>query len=437
VDPSNEQALTTLALWQLYLGRVAEGRATLSNAYALNPGNATAERVLQALSAGETARTAPRHDKRVVLISDSPRVREAKLGRAILSQGWEVYLLSLSAESDAATENFTAVIHCADPWDAVIRAAELRPLVYHCLSQMKYETAAAFAAANPGAVLGDFYDQVDMLGEAMLAAEPIRNFDRTLERSVMARLDGHVCRSFESQLAARRENAVAPAPRIFFPDYGWGDIDPLPKLHEQDGELHVVYAGAMWVEKKFPHLSGDGGYLWLGELLTKHRVHMHVYPSSSSTADSDGTYDQYRELAAASPYFHLHDTVRDGRAFIREISQYDVGLTVYKSIVDGGIPQFYNKWKLALAASNKLADYVDANLRFMINPECCVHKLARHYGMAVAATSDLYDGAFWEGLKQQVLSSDLDQTAAKKYWDLGYNAPRLIRFYEQMGRRRA
>lgn len=432
LEPGNHELLVRLGVWQLQFGYGRDGRTALSAAQVLDPSNEPVNRILQALAAGDAARCAPVNEKCVVLISDNPKSREEKIGCALLDQGWSVHLFSLSPNNNVDEKNFTDITNCIDPWDAIVKASRLRPNIYHCFAQMKYETIAAFLAAKPGTIVGDYYDNVDMLGEHMFSRETVRHFDKSLERSVFARADGHVCRNLEMQLFARREKNFPPGRRIFFPDYAWCNRSNRPKLSEKDGELHLFYAGSVWIEKVFPELDGDGGYLWLAELLTKQKIHLHIYPSRSALDDFEEVFEHYRELEKQSRYLHLHRTISDSSQFIEEVSQYDIAINIYRSTVDGGGPVFYHDLKKDFGYANKLADAIDGNVYLMIN-DGFVLRLAKRLNVGIQADSSMYEDAFWSNLKDRVLRNRIDQSSAKQRWSLLSNAPRLVRYYDELG----
>ncbi len=370
------------------------------------------------------------HPHRVVLVSDQPRVREAKIGWALRQIGWEVHLLCGRVPGYDPAPFFTACHEFASPWEAVRRAAGLAPVLCHVFSLMQYETAAAFLAARPAPVIVDPYDNADMLSDAFVATEPTRRLECALERSIFSRADGLVCRNLESQIAVRRDGLNLDGPRLFFSDYCWSDIAARPRLSETDGALHLVYGGTVWLESRSPE-GADHGLLWLGELAAQHGVHLHVYPTVAGPDEFDTVLADYRALEARTPYFHLHRPVGDHRAFLEEISQYDIGVLVRRSLVTSGQAWQYTPDKHRLSYANKLADYLDAGLAFMIAPQHFLsYGLARRLGVAVPATPDIFSPGYWDSLKAAILTKRPDFGAARQRWDLAANAPRLGRFYE-------
>jgi hypothetical protein len=427
-QPDNATALQQLARTALFFGD-PEAPAYLARALERAPGDADLVLAREALAAVAPASGQP---DRVVLVSDMPRVREAKIGAALRAAGWDVHLLCARAPSYPPEPFFASCTLFQSPWQAVRLAAALEPSVCHVFSLMQYETAAAFLAARPAPVIVDPYDNADMLSDAFVATEPGRHMDRALERSVFARADGLVCRNLETQVAVHRDGLELAGPRLFFSDYCWGDIAPRPRLSDRDGELHLVYGGTVWLENR-SHAGADHGLLWLAELAAANGVHLHAYPTVADAETFDTVLADYRALERGTRFFHLHRPVADHRAFLEEISQYDVGVLVRRSLVTGGQAWQYAPDKHRFSYANKLADYLDAGLAFMIAPQHFLSfGLARRLGVAVPATPEMFGAGYWDALKDRLLHHRPDFATARGRWDLTANAARLGRFYAQV-----
>jgi len=429
-DPNDQAAGTQLAHWALLFGE-PDAHDLLARALKTDPTNQHL-----ALIAGELVGAAetvgPATPNRVVLVSDNPRVREAKIAQGLRDSGKEVHLVCARPPGYDGSSLFASIQTFDSPWQAPRLAAALHPEICHVFSLMQYETAAAMLTVRPAPVLVDPYDNADMLSAAFVATEPTRNLERALERSIFGRADGLVCRNLESQVAVRRDGLALQGPRLFYSDYCWGDIARRDKLSTSDGELHLVYGGTVWLESRSPE-GADHGLLWLAETAAKHGVHLHVYPTVAGPDEFEEMMAEYRAFESGTRFFHLHRPLLDHRAFLEEISQYDIGVLVRRSLVTGGQAWQYAPEKHRYSYANKLADYLDAGLYFMIAPQHLLSfGLARRLGIGIAATPAMFDRPFWDNLKQNVLDPPDETAEARQNWSLEANAPRLARFYAQV-----
>lgn len=407
-----------------------DARTRLANARAQQPTDAYLARIDETLTLA--AQVAPATPRRVALVSDTPRVREAKIARAIKMAGWDVVLLYQRAPVYDPADYFDQSIQYADCWDAVAKTKALNPAICHAVAQMKYETVAALLTMKPCPVVVDTYDNVAMLGDGFLAANPGRLFDRALEESVFERADGYVCRNLETQANIQRGNTHLRGKRLFFPEYCWQGIAQKPKLSDSDGRLHVVHGGSFWIEKQNPGTNGDGGMLWLAELFDRVGVHFHLYPSGPTPETFEEILSDYRDFEARSEFFHLHRPVSDIYSFIGEVSAYDIGLMVLRSPLREGPVWQYADQKYAYCYGNKLADFVDANLHVMTLPGFNLfHYLSRHMAIDIAATPDMFTQEYWDTVRERVLARSIDFDAVRAGFSLETHASRLTAFYER------
>ncbi len=429
-DPTDQAASAQLAHWALLFGE-PDARDLLTRSVAVDPNNHHLASIASDLAVAEL-QTDPLRPNRVVLVSDNPRVREAKIAQGLHEIGKEVHLVCGRPPGYDASSLFASIQVFESPWQAARLAAALRPEICHVFSLMQYETAAAVLTVRSSPVLVDPYDNADMLSTAFVATEPTRNLERALERSIFSRADGLVCRNLESQVAVRRDGLALQGLRLFFSDYCWGDITRHDKLSASDGELHLVFGGTVWLESRSPE-GADHGLLWLAETTAKHGVHLHVYPTVAGPDEFEDMLSEYRAFERGTRFFHLHRPLLDHRAFLEEISQYDVGVLVRRSLVTGGQAWQYAPEKHRYSYANKLADYIDAGLYFMIAPQHILSfGLARRLGVGLAATPEMFQQSFWDDLKTTILERREVPSEARRRWSLNANAPRLVQFYDRV-----
>ena len=435
--PDNRVAWIRAMQLGVALGRQDLVEASLTELRALAPADPHPARIAGVLADARRRRAnAGPHDERtVLLVSDMPRQREAKLAAALKSVGLSPVLLYKTPPAYDTSTYFAAAEAYQDGWDALERAGKYRASIHHVFCQMDYSTLTAFLLARPGKVVADCYDQISgVISEHFLALEPNRRIDAGVERAALPRADGIVARNLETQYLKRHLRLPFPPPRLYFPEYCWGDIAGQRKLSEEDGELHVVYGGTVWLEQRFP--DADFGFLWLGRLLAGYGIHLHVYPGNVPAERFEQDLRDYRELEQQTSFFHLHGPIGDNREFLAELSRYDVGLLVSRSHLESGRTSQYSAWKYRYCYANKFPDYMDAGLLAVINAENFCFKLARRLGVALPANDEIFQPNFWQKVRRCLPEVKSRIPAGRARWDLAANAPRLADFYRSLTRPR-
>ena len=155
------------------------------------------------------ASTAP---LRIVIVTNLPDPREAKLGRAIRLAGGEPSLICRQEPSFDATRDFRHVIRVNTPWEALESARSLGADLYHVCAQMNYELAAAFVAHRPAPVVVDSYDLLTGMWTEKFFAEH-SHFDaaRQVERFCLEHADGLCMRSLQAQHLKRNFGVALPS----------------------------------------------------------------------------------------------------------------------------------------------------------------------------------------------------------------------------------
>ena len=390
--------------------------------------------LMRARRAVRSASRGLRTPRLVVFISDWPRVREAKLAHGLKLLGWKVVLLYMQEPLFDWRLYFNEAIRYRNAGDAVRLSTRYRPIVYHVFSLTNYKTVAAFLRYRPGKVVCDPYDSVGgFFSEGYLERNPGLMKQIRLERFCFENADGLCCRNLETQFAKRELGYNLPRKRIFFPEYCW-EINPrVSKLSDTDGTLHVVYGGSIWLEEQYPNADfGFSWFVWLAKVLAEHGIHFHLYPGHGIWQDRFETAFAGENKATAM-YLHLHKPVPMSE-WVTEIAQYDVGVNIYRSLLEGRTPPQYTIHQPRLMYSNgAIADFLDAGVYLLTNADIFVSWLANRLGFGINVTlKDLQSKEFWAGLLEKVTTNHAIFSEARTRWSIRQNAPRLAAFYESV-----
>lgn len=306
--------------------------------------------------------TRPAKSGQVVIISDRPGSREAKIGYALKHTGWQPILFHRKALSFDADLYFDKVHRYNHEWEALHSACDYSPMAYHIMVNSDYRLAELFVRHRPGVIVIDSYDCIaGMYTDAFMAAHPDFSAQIDIERYCFQQADGICCRSreadwLEQQLGYTYRN------KLHFPDGCWNRTTGSRTF--DDGEIHTVYAGHI------DQMCGDrraftahGSKRWVAQTLADQKIHFHLYPWSTATGEEfESAFSNYRELEQSTRYFHLHTPLPPDQ-LIDELSQYDLAMFVYNEFVEPDVVvQNFTSDKLSVCASNKVFDFIDALL---------------------------------------------------------------------------
>ena len=410
--------------------------------------------------AGKTASVT---DRQVVIVSDQPRSREAKLGLALKHAGWHPVLLHRRAPNFDAARYFDEVHTYENCWQALRIALTYSPEAYHVMVNTDYRVAELFVERRPGIVVVDSYDLIaGMYADEFLARRPDLTDQIERERYCLEHADGLCCRSREVAFVGSALG-YNTAPRLLFPDGCWnmpqenthGTERTATQVPRKDSrhsslateasrsvatELHTVYAGHMPLDvANAGGLFGHGSKLWQARTLADQGIHFHLYPwCDRPWSELRAELGEYHELERSSKYFHLHQPVA-ADDLIGELSRYDLAMFLYNEFVcPEQTAATYSKAKLRSAASNKLFDFIDAGLPV-------VHTAAE--GSYQSSLLDKHDirielggvppGEWGDVLRSVDIESVRQRVAdARKDYDVRRHVAELIDFYGTLRTRR-
>jgi hypothetical protein len=339
-----------------------------------------------AVRASAEARARAVHSRRVVYVSDIPRIREVKLARALRGLGWETILLSRDAPGLDVFDAFSSQYRYGDAWEALTLASRLEPVAHHVFAGWSYHTAAAFVRHRPGKIVVDPYDILEGMARASYLKRRYPG-QTGLERYCLENADGVCCRSLETQYLKRSRGYRYRGKRIFFPDFSLPRTSAEPTVKEEG--IHVVQIGGFALEKYDPGFKYHH-YLKLARALAEDGVHFHIYGLAGVRAGGfEETYSDYFELARETGRVHVHRPVPLPQ-LIAEIRKFTFGLHVAGSelhFVDDDAASLPTRYEYSM--SNRVYDYFRAGLPVILFKGRFQEWIASRLGVMVHAEEGL------------------------------------------------
>lgn len=377
----------------------------------------------------------------VVIVSDQPGPREAKIGYALRHIGWQPILLHRKQPSFDATRSFDAVRAYRHEWEALRIACDYSPIAYHLMVYGDYSLAELFLQHRPGLIVVDSYDLIaGMLSEEFLAGHPEFATQIECERFCLEQADGLCCRSREAQFL-EEVRGYRYNRRLLLPDGCWNERAAERPSYSND-ELHTVYAGHMPLSTgRCAGVTSHGCKLWVARTLADQGIHFHLYPWCDLRGQSfEEVFREYRKLERSTPYFHLHETVPPER-LISELARYDLAIFVYNEFVGPGTPQSgsavnanYTPDKFRVGAANKLFDFIDAGLPVVHTaaPGSFLSSLLDRHGIRIEVRD--VEPAGWGSLLRTLDLPDLKARVrrAREDYDIRRHIHELTEFYQEL-----
>ncbi len=325
-----------------------------------------------------------RHAKTVLFVTPLLRARELKMASALRGIGWKVILVYMQTTPFTPDGYFDAVILARTEEDAHKYAKALKPCVCHVFSGAVDDLMLRFIRDKPAPVIIDMNDVFcpSLFNYCNERFEPTRE---CLEKAT-----GLCARDLQAKRAERIDGFKLPRYKLLFPEYGWLDKAPdwISRRKGDAGEVRVVSVGTFSLETQGMF---DTGYLQLARMLTKQRIHLHVYPHWFYRESSHSSFNwnlkkdfaDFFHLQRETNYLHIHECLPlDQLADV--LPQYDFGL------VAGGNPALGQRLGLLkpeyikACYSGRIADYLDARLPILINREVRLNYwILKRNGLAV------------------------------------------------------
>jgi hypothetical protein len=372
-------------------------------------------------------------EKQIVLVSDNPTARLAKIAYGLTQADWDVILLHKNKlEFDKSF--FSTIYQYSSAEEAVTLAALFNPVTYHVFSSWSYETAIQLIDANVGKITFDNYDQ---FGGMMLPKWKDNEYYIKLidqEKYCLENATGICNRALSLQLAKKELHYKITKKQIFFPDYCWDkSFDLKPK--RTDG-IHLVFPGTFPIEQfnASPSLGiFDKEFI---ESLSACNIHYHLYPPISMYGDEEGfkaRYKDFIELSEVNPFFHIHQFVPP-EELISEISQYHVGISSHSTLAFQIGDSTYNPSAMKYFCANKAFDFLDAGLDVIFGASKLMEWLLKRNVHCQGAFSNEIAILLKNKSMNDYTGDDFNTriSEGRKKLSVKRNIPRLISFYESL-----
>lgn len=274
---------------------------------------------------------------------------------ALTGIGWRVTLLHKEPLSFDVSEYFARTRLFNDVWDALSIAAEYSPTAYHVFALWSFELAATLIRHKPGKIVFDYYDVLTGMVKSDLIA--LYAGQSELEQYCYRNADGLCCRDLRVQYL-KRELGLELPPRILFPEYCWPERK-FKRSEKLGGGVHVVYVGSIEANPDSPVAY----HYQLAALLSRSRIHYHIYPSYAHVGDElRSRMKKFVTSPADTAYVHIHDTISP-LGMRQELSKYHYGVLISgKNVEYGDDHDTYLPHQADYLLTSKVFDYLDAGL---------------------------------------------------------------------------
>ena len=363
----------------------------------------------------------PLQKRLVVFVANKPISREAKLAFGLKRAGFDVVLICREEPNFTAADYFSGVHRYRTSDEALAMALSYNPWVYHIFANWNYEMPALFIRKRPGTIVLDDYDvMAGMVKKDFVHRTYPGNL--ALERFCLDNADGLCCRSLEQRYGRRFLGYRFRGKVLFLTDCCWASTEepPLQVDKIDDGSIHVVYSGNM-----SPDITGPYNYHFdLAALLSKNRIHYHIYPFSTWHLTSFVPHLNAHMAANGgdTAYVHIHQPVPSDR-LIGEIARYHYGVHLMWPNPRSRETDFpYEQRGFDYGSSNKIFDYIDARLSILVHRGRLQRFLVERYrnGKAIASLEDV------------LVTAVPKPPRVPKSYQLDANVQRLIRFYRSL-----
>ena len=269
------------------------------------------------------------------------------------------------------------------------------------------------------------YDMQDVLCIYYGLNTDIRWFQQEFphEKNVLSLSDGLVSHGLEPIPATKIYSIKKRPPLLFFPLYCDNDFFQTNTKELRPDNIHLVYAGEIMGSFRDKKQFGNVQFHELIDVLSKQKIHFHVYPSPSTLPLY---FEEYRQIEKQNPFFHLHKAVAQDK-LAKELSQYHFGIIPF---FKANTNQSDDKYKYSTAL--KLFNFIEAGIPVLVSEDIEFQCwMALRYNAGVAINNNNIDSL--RKIIEKVNYRDLVNglIAGREKISLKKNIKNLLNFYRR------
>ena len=291
-------------------------------------------------------------------------------------------------------------------------AERYAPHIIHSHNAPDFLTVSAINAVDDTPIIHDNHDSLTMRKMGYYADDDEERILVYAEEEKIAneQSDGRIYVTEGVRDYILKRYGINPGFDLVFHSYVSEDLVPrrfARKLSDEDGEIHIVYAGTITSRIEGHHYDlrdifreiAEGGF------------HIHIFAARED--------DAYRRLANGEKLIHYHGHL-DQRVLLQELTKYDYGWA--------GFNDAFNKEHLDVTLPNKAFEYISCGLPILTLPHKTLSEFVEEHQVGIVIND------FTEMREKLSEASALRTNTLKKRFEftIEKNINRLIEFYTKL-----
>ena len=343
IDSSDHNIYNQLGVTYLEMGDFKKARNILEKSLELNPDQEAVKESLSMIKskAGASKIEVSKNPLNILFVQEAPCIRNYKMATALRARG---HMVSLGYTKALLSQVYKGLSDSV--YNECIKLESYRQLWYisgnydlvHCHNEPDILTCAALAGKVP--VVHDTHDLISLRANG---DQNLAYFEGLANRGAAGRVYSTPYQMNE----AKKLYGINGNSLVYYNYASEPDLPKtfLPKLSDEDGNVHIVYEGGIG-----GNTHRDYSSLFI-ELANK-GVHIHIYPASynQEIAQDFSSYENIHYNQSLSP-----------KQIMEEMTQYDIGVIPFN--LEKG-----NKRFLDSTIANKLFEYLAAGLPVATSP---------------------------------------------------------------------
>jgi len=354
---------------------------------------------------------------RLLFLQPQPCIRALKLAKGLKGAlGEDVSLVfgyldkTLTELYGYGDEFFDEFVKLGNPEKSISRLAQrYKPHVIHSHNAPDFLTVSAINAVDDIPVIHDTHDALTMRKMGYYAGDDEARIQEYAdeERIANEESDGRLYVT-EGVGDYIRKRYTVDESDLVFRNYVSEDMIPCDltgKLSDEDGEIHIVYAGTITSQIEGHHYD-------LREIfreIAEQGFHIHIYATREDEA--------YSLLAEGDDLVHYHGHFDRKTLMHDELQKYDFGWAGFNDVM--------NKEHLDVALPNKAIEYIACGLPVLTLPHKTLSEFVEEHKVGLVINS-------FDDMKEQLgESNEIKEIVIKKRYEftIENNINQLIQFY--------